>query len=124
MSDVKAIVGGRLIDGTGSEPLEGSVVVVEGNKIRAVGRKGDVDVPSGAEVLDASGKTVMPGLIEAHTHPLGERSLEPGFRKYYDNLVSSPVLPLLKSVDVLRRLLTYGVTSVRILHGPYPRHLR
>lgn len=63
MSDVKAIVGGRLIDGTGSEPLEGSIVVVEGKKIRVVGRKGNLNVPSGAEVLDASGKTVMPGLI-------------------------------------------------------------
>ncbi len=120
MSNVKAIVGGRLIDGIGSEPLEGSVVVIEGKKIREVGRKGDLDMPSGAEVLDALGKTVMPGLIESHTHPLGERSLEPGFRKYYDNLVSSPVLPLLKSVDVLKRLLTYGVTSVRILHGAIP----
>ena len=120
MSDIKAIVGGRLIDGTGGAPVDDSVVVIEGRRVKAVGRRGGVEVPSGAEVIDASGKTVMPGLIEAHTHPLGERSLEPGLRKYYDNMVSSPALPLLKGVEVLRKLLRRGITTVRILHGAIP----
>ena len=120
MSDIKAIVGGRLIDGTGGAPVDDSVVVIEGRRVKVVGRRGGVEVPSGAEVIDASGKTVMPGLIEAHTHPLGERSLEPGLRKYYDNMVSSPALPLLKGVEVLRKLLRRGITTVRILHGAIP----
>lgn len=120
MSDVKVVMGGRLIDGTGADPIEDSVVVIEGKKVKAVGMRGEVDEPADAEIIDASGKTVMPGLIEAHTHPLGERGLEPKFRKYYDNLVSSPVLPLLKGVEVLRKLLRYGVTTVRILHGAIP----
>lgn len=109
-----------MIDGTGSPAIEDSAVVIEGCRFKAVGKKGDFRIPDVAKVIDASGKTVMPGLIEAHTHPLGERSLEPSFRKYYDNLVSSPVLPLLKGVEVLRKLLRYGVTTVRILHGAIP----
>jgi imidazolonepropionase-like amidohydrolase len=120
VSDLKIVVGGRLIDGTGAELVEDSVVVIEGKKFKAIGKKGEIDIPAGAEVIDASGKVVLPGLIEAHTHPLGERGFEPKFKKYYDNLVSSPVLPLLKGVEVLRKLLRYGVTTVRILHGAIP----
>jgi len=117
---VKVVVGGRLIDGTGVNPVDDSTVIIEGKTIKAVGRRSDVRIPAGAEVLDARGKTVMPGLIESHTHPLGERLPEEGLRKYYDNLVSSPVLPILKGVENLRKLLRYGITSVRILHGAIP----
>lgn len=77
--------------------------------------EGGVEVPGGAEVTDASGKSVMPGLIESHTHLLGERSLEPGLKKYYDNLISSPLLPVLYGGEVLRKLLW-----VRRHVGPYP----
>jgi len=120
MKDVKCVVGGRLIDGTGAKPVDGSIVIIEGERISTVGKEGEVEVPDGAEVIDASGKTVMPGLIESHTHPLGERSLEPGLKKYYDNLINSPLLPVLYSVEVLRKLLGYGVTTARILHGTIP----
>lgn len=113
-------MGGKLIDGTGSDPIDNSVVIIEDKKIKTVGKKGKVDVPRDAEIIDASDKTVMPGLIESHSHPLGERGPEEGFKKYYDNLVSSPVLPLLKAVENLRKLLRYGITSVRILHGAIP----
>jgi imidazolonepropionase-like amidohydrolase len=70
LSDLKVILGGKLVDGTGAQPIEDSVVVIDGKRIKAVGKRGDVKVPSGAEVIDASGKMVMPGLIDAHTHPL------------------------------------------------------
>jgi len=63
-----AIVGGRLIDGNGGTPLEDSCVVVKGNRIVAVGRRGQTDIPDNATVIDASGKSVLPGLFDTHFH--------------------------------------------------------
>jgi imidazolonepropionase-like amidohydrolase len=63
-----AIVGARLIDGTGTPPVNDSVVVVEGDRIRAAGTRARVGVPRGATVVDATGKVLMPGLVDAHCH--------------------------------------------------------
>ncbi len=63
-----AIVGGRLIDGYGGPPIHDSVVLVSGNRITAVGTQKDIDVPNGVAVIDADGRTVMPGLIDLHVH--------------------------------------------------------
>jgi imidazolonepropionase-like amidohydrolase/Tol biopolymer transport system component len=65
-----AFVGGRLVTmgGGGDEVIEDGVVLVEGNRIKAVGRRADVPVPAGARVVDVSGKTVLPGLVDAHWH--------------------------------------------------------
>ena len=52
----------------GAEVIEDGVVVVEGNRIRAVGKRGEVEVPAGAKTVDASGKTVLPGFVDAHWH--------------------------------------------------------
>ncbi|MFN2387928.1 MAG: amidohydrolase family protein, partial [Thermoanaerobaculia bacterium] len=65
---VMALVGGRVVTMKGAEILEDGVVVVEGNRIRAVGPRARVPVPAGARVLDVSGKTVLPGLIDVHWH--------------------------------------------------------
>lgn len=64
----KAIVGGTLIDGTGKPPVENSVIVVYGSKIIDVGTECEVNVPQGSEIIDARGKTVLPGFIDCHTH--------------------------------------------------------
>ena len=63
-----AIVGGTLIDGTARPPLKDSVVLVEGDRITAVGSRETIMIPKGADLIDASGKTVIPGLNDAHTH--------------------------------------------------------
>jgi imidazolonepropionase-like amidohydrolase len=63
-----AIRNARLIDGTGAKPADDAVVLIDDNKIAAVGRQEAVHVPPDAEVLDAAGKTVLPGLIDAHVH--------------------------------------------------------
>ncbi|MBI4483284.1 MAG: amidohydrolase family protein [Acidobacteria bacterium] len=68
---VTVLRGGTLIDGTGAEPLAGSVVVIEGGRIRDVGREGSVSVPAGATVIDARGKFILPGLIDGHVHYKG-----------------------------------------------------
>src|SRR5262245_53015429 len=62
------IQGGTLIDGTGRAPIENSVIVIEGNRFRAVGRAGEVQIPPGAQTIDVRGKTVLPGFIDGHCH--------------------------------------------------------
>ncbi|MFW5867135.1 MAG: amidohydrolase family protein, partial [Armatimonadota bacterium] len=68
MTGSKAIVHGRVIDGTGAEPIEDGIVLVRDGRTEAVGVGGKVAVPDGAEVIDAGGRTVMPGLVEGHAH--------------------------------------------------------
>jgi imidazolonepropionase-like amidohydrolase len=63
-----AIVGGLLIDATGGAPRLDQTVVIEGERITAVGPMDTVKVPDGAEVIDAAGMTVMPGLINSNQH--------------------------------------------------------
>jgi imidazolonepropionase-like amidohydrolase len=67
-SSVLHISNGALIDGTGVAPVPGTDVLIDGDEIVAVGRHGDIAVPAGAQMIDASGMTVMPGLIDAHCH--------------------------------------------------------
>jgi imidazolonepropionase-like amidohydrolase len=62
------IQGGTLIDGNGGAPIVNSVVVIEGNRITAVGRAGQVSVPAGAQVISAAGKYVLPGLWDAQVN--------------------------------------------------------
>ena len=62
--------GGTLIDATGRPPIEDAVIVVEGNSIKSVGKRGDVAIPRDARVIDVKGKTVLPGLIDGHCHLL------------------------------------------------------
>lgn len=63
-----ALVGGLVIDGTGRAPIENGVVLIKGNRIAAVGRYGELSIPTDAEVIDVSGKAVLPGLIDMHVH--------------------------------------------------------
>ena len=88
--DVTALVGGRLIDGTGAAAVEDAVVVMGGGRIIAAGAAGDVTVPAGAMVIDVAGKTVMPGMIEGNSHIIFDgQSNHPAFfagryRSYYE----------------------------------------
>jgi len=63
-----AFVGGKVITMEGEQVIENGVVLVEGNKIKAVGTKAQVKIPSDAKIIDIAGKTIMPGLIDAHAH--------------------------------------------------------
>lgn len=60
--------GARLIDGSGAAPVERAAFIVEKGRIREVGRAGQLQVPAGAARVDLSGKTVIPALIDTHTH--------------------------------------------------------
>ena len=62
------IQGGTLIDGNGGAPLANAVVVIQGNRITAVGRAGQVQIPAGARTIEANGKYVLPGLWDAQVN--------------------------------------------------------
>ena len=86
--EVKVIVGGTLIDGTGRAPVSDAVIVIEGNTIKAVGVKGKITPPAGARVLDATGEFVLPGFTDCHIHYrdwLGEMLLAHGVTSICDN---------------------------------------
>ncbi len=73
-----AIVGATLIDGHGGEPVQNAAVIVKNNTIEQVGNANDIDIPEDAEVVEAEGLTLMPGLIDAHFH-LGRNTLPAAF---------------------------------------------
>ena len=98
--------GGRLFDGTGGPTREGSLVI-EGNRIKAVLPAGSRDWPSDAQVLSASGKTVLPGLIDLHTH------LTYPERDVPQRHAMSPADAALRGVEKLRFFIESGITSVR-----------
>ncbi|MCB1669569.1 MAG: amidohydrolase family protein [Gammaproteobacteria bacterium] len=95
-----AFIGATLIDGTGSAPIENGVIVITDGRIRAVGPASDVTLPEDARVIDVSGKTIMPGLINAHGHAGGTLGLETG---HYSRA------NLLRQLGLYGR---YGVTTV------------
>src|SRR5438105_2512462 len=59
---------GRLIDGSGGEPIKDAIIVIEGKRVQAVGKSGEVTLPPGAEIIQLGDKTVIPGLVDSHAH--------------------------------------------------------
>lgn len=64
----RVIRGGKLIDGNGGPVTNNPVIIVEGKRIKAVGKKGEIREPEGAQVIDATRYTLMPGMIDCHIH--------------------------------------------------------
>jgi imidazolonepropionase-like amidohydrolase len=114
---VKLIKGGMLIDGTGADVIEGADVLVEGSLIKSVGK--DIAAPAGTEVIDAAGKTVMPGLIDSHIHLWG--SVAGGMQEW---LIRPLELGLLKAATDARAMLNAGYTMVKCCGGSNGLHLR
>jgi imidazolonepropionase-like amidohydrolase len=92
-----AIVGARVVPVAGT-PYEDGVVLVRGGRIEAAGR--DVRVPEGAERVDAAGKVVLPGLVDAHVH-LGVHSEGDGWAGQDTNEMTDPVTPHVRALDAI-----------------------
>ncbi|MGN6735681.1 MAG: amidohydrolase family protein [Candidatus Binatia bacterium] len=63
-----AVVGATLIDGAGRTPVTDSVVIVRDGKFQAMGKRGDVQIPQDAQVIEAADKSILPGFIDGHCH--------------------------------------------------------
>jgi imidazolonepropionase-like amidohydrolase len=111
---VKALVGGTLIDGYGSKPIQNSVILIEGERIKAVGQVGTLSIPQGAEVISTEGMTVLPGLWDMHVHlMINGHSDYAHWDKTYPSMFESVIMPA-----SAKQLLLAGVTSARDLGGP------
>lgn len=106
-----AIRARRVIDGTGRPPIDHGVVVIEGDRIRAVGRQADVAIPQGAEIIDCGTQTVLPGFVDAHSHA----SIIPGLGDQIGQLRQPPAPQVLRAVQNLRTDLKSGVTTMRVV---------
>jgi len=100
-----ALTGARVIDGTGQPAIEQATIIVAGGKIQEVGPAASVKVPAGATRVDVAGKTIVPGLINAHGHVDAARESTMSVR---DQLLAQ-----------LRMYAEYGVTTAYSLgSGP------
>jgi len=106
-----ALVGGLLIDGTGAQPVPNSIVLVNGDRIEAVGAIGRLPIPKGYRLVSTEGMTVLPGLWDPHVHLLynGHPDFGHWFSTYSDRF-GSTTMPA-----SAEQFLMAGVTSVRDL---------
>lgn len=112
--NVKALVGGTLIDGFGGRPLRNSVILIQGERITAVGTVDTLPVPRGAEVISTEGMSVLPGLWDMHVHlMLNGHSDYRHWDKTYLPQLGSIIMPA-----SAKQLLMAGVTSARDLGAP------
>jgi imidazolonepropionase-like amidohydrolase len=89
-SHTVAIIGATLVDGRGGEPLSDSAVVIRGERIIAVGKRVAIDIPAGAEIFDAKGLMLLPGLIDSHFHIDGDNGLPALYLKHGITSVRDP----------------------------------
>ena len=111
-----AIVGGMLLDGYEAQPIHHSVVIFEDGRITAVGQKHDTDIPDNAVIIDAGGRTVMPGLIDAHMHIdlIGHGSYE----RYYEFMNGMERIAEFMPIAA-KQMMRAGVTSGLDLGAPF-----
>ena len=101
-----AFTGARIIDGTGAPPIENGVLVVQGGKILAVG-SAKTAIPAGARVVPVAGKTITPGLVNAHAHITDVRGMKSSPEFYTPEHIAHQ----------LRVFAGYGITTVFSLGG-------
>ncbi len=107
-----AITNATIIDGSGNEPYNNGTVLIDGERISAVGPKNVVHIPRDTtDIVDAQGASVLPGLIDSHVHFMLE------YPHLIRALATPPSLSLLQVIPRLRATLNAGVTTVRDAGG-------
>lgn len=110
----KALVGGTMIDGFGGEPLENSVIIIDGEKIVKISTVGNIEIPKDAEIISTEGMSILPGLWDMHVHlMLNGHSDYTHWDKTYLNSLRKIIMP-----SSAKQLLLAGVTSARDLGAP------
>src|SRR6516164_2734489 len=111
-----ALRGARVIDGSGGAAIDNAVIVIRDGRIVAIGPSAGTPVPSDAEVVDYTGKTIIPGLISDHSHV----GIFVGLKAAPENYNRDSILRQLKQLEA------YGVTTVMALglNGPLFYELR
>lgn len=122
-SQYTVISGGVLINTDGSPPLDDAVIVIEGSRIAAVGLRGEIDIPDDAEIIDAAGRWIIPGLIDSHIHFFQSGGLytRPDVIDLRNHVpYEEEELQWIKDnlSDTFRRYLRSGITSVVDVGGP------
>lgn len=105
-----AIIGGTLIDGSGKEPIKDAAILVEGSKIVKVGKRDSIMIPENFERINASGQTIMPGLIDCHVHLNGVKGADP-----LRWVVENRFLRAMRAVSQAWKILDHGFTTIRDL---------
>ncbi len=103
----KAFVGARVINGRGTPPLDNATLIVETGRLTAVGPAASTRVPTGAERIDVTGRTIVPGFINAHGHVGDTRGLKSAAEFYTEENLRAQ----------LGLYARYGVTTVASLGG-------
>jgi imidazolonepropionase-like amidohydrolase len=112
-SEVTAIRAGTLIDGKSDKPRHDQVIVIRGNRIESVTDASHAKIPAGATVIDFSKETVLPGLIDSHTH-IFLQGEDPAQGGYDANLLTAPLaLRAARATVAARRALEQGFTTLR-----------
>jgi imidazolonepropionase-like amidohydrolase len=111
---IKALVGGTLIDGFGGTPIQNSVILIQNDRIISVGQVGILAIPAGAEIISTEGMSVLPGLWDMHVHlMLNGHSDYTHWDSTYIDVFESVIMP-----SSAHQLLLAGVTSARDLGAP------
>ena len=114
---IKVIKAGKLIDGTGNRPITNATVIIDGKKILSVGK--DLEIPEGAQVIDANDRTVMPGMIDSHIHIWGSKS-----DGMVENFIRPRELGLIKAIDDCKAMLSAGYTTAKCCGGTHAVNLK
>ena len=118
-AQIKALVGGTLIDGYGSKPIMNSVIIIDGARISAVGAMSSIEIPPNAEIISTEGMSVLPGLWDMHVHLMINGHADyTHWDKTYPSLFEKVIMP-----SSAEQLLMAGVTSARDLGGPLKESL-